>query len=97
MKSRFKIFRTYCWMFREWLGYRVKRSEGYNWTRCPICGHLTLTENFICPHCEWEYDNYFDDEGRSYVNGNLTIEEYKERWIKNQRSLKTKNGKLLRG
>jgi len=80
LKSRLKILRTYSWMFKEWISYKIRSYKGYNWTRCPVCGHWTLTQNYICPFCEWEYDDTLDENEESYVNGS-TIAEYRMRVI----------------
>ena len=64
----------------KWFWYGKIRRYGYKIVRCPVCNKLTVNENTICRHCGWEYDNYFDDKGRSYANGNLTIKEYREKW-----------------
>lgn len=79
-KSSLEIFRTYSWMFKEWIEHKLSKDEGYNWTKCPVCGHLTMTENYICPFCEWEYDDVVDENEESYINGS-TIVEYRMRVI----------------
>lgn len=64
----------------KWLWYGKIRGYGYKIVRCPVCNHLMVNENSICPNCGWEYDTYFDDQKRSFANGNLTVEEYRTRW-----------------
>lgn len=39
---------------RETIEYK---ELGYQIIQCPICGHETLDNHFICPHCNWEYDD----------------------------------------
>lgn len=80
MKSRFEIIRRYSWMFRKWAYHKLRREIGYDLIKCPVCGHLTMTQNYICPFCEWEYDDTIDENEESYVNGS-TISEYRMRVV----------------
>ena len=51
--------------------------------KCPVCGHYTLDEYYICPYCKWEYDPFVENEDdKSYPNGNLSIKEYRKVEIK---------------
>ena len=79
-KTRFEIFRIYSWMTKEWIEHKIHRDEGYRWVECPVCGHLTMTENHICPFCEWEYDDTINENEESYVNGS-TISQYRVKVI----------------
>lgn len=67
-------------MIKKWLYHKVRREKGYNWIKCPVCGHLTMNENCICPYCHWEYDDTVDENEESYVNGS-TIREYRMRVV----------------
>lgn len=51
---------------------------GYKVVRCPICRKETLDNHFICPTCNWEYDDSVvnNDSYYSAVNG-YSIKEYK--------------------
>jgi rubredoxin len=49
--------------------------------RCPVCGWLGCDSYYICPNCEWEYDEshlFFPDED-SASNG-MSFNEYKQRY-----------------
>lgn len=51
---------------------------GYNIICCPICRHETLDNHFICPTCNWEYDESVVDNDSSYSEANgYSINEYK--------------------
>lgn len=52
------------------------KEYGYNIVRCPICGHQTLDNYWICEHCGWEYDGNILDEQYSSVNKS-TVKEYR--------------------
>ena len=47
----------------------------YKVVKCPVCGKLTLNNNYICSNCKWEYDGTVGNE-YSFCNDS-TIEEYK--------------------
>lgn len=55
------------------------KKYNYNIVTCPICGHETLDNYWICEHCDWEYDGTTSDEQYSAVN-NSTVGEYKEQY-----------------
>lgn len=80
IKNRLRIIRDYEWMIRYWLIDRLKGYHSYYWVKCPVCGHLTQTENHICPFCSWEYDDTLNENEESYVNGS-TIKNYRMRVI----------------
>lgn len=46
---------------------------------CPICGHKTYNNFWICDHCNWEYDG--TTEGYSAAN-DAYLEEYKDDYLK---------------
>lgn len=48
--------------------------------RCPVCGHKTLDNHWICPNCNWEYDGFPEDH-YSAANG-ATLAEYRRRFYK---------------
>ena len=51
---------------------------GYKIVRCPICRHETLDNHFICPTCNWEYDESVVDNDSFYSESNgYSINEYK--------------------
>lgn len=52
-------------------------KAGYRIVICPVCGNETFDNFFICPHCDWEYDDMMVDEYSSANNS--TINEYKKR------------------
>lgn len=62
---------------RETIEYK---EYGYNIVTCPICGHETLDNYWICEHCGWEYDNTCCKDDYSIVN-QCTIEEYQNRHV----------------
>ena len=49
---------------------------GFKTVLCPICGHLTLDNHYICQYCKWEYDGAMRDSDYSSANG-CTVGEYK--------------------
>lgn len=66
--------------------FKYSKDERAKFRRCPVCGHWTLNQNFICPYCHWEDDGYYDvnDYNKpSYPNGNMNVFEYRE-YIKNK-------------
>lgn len=51
---------------------------GYKVIRCPICRKETLDNHFICPTCNWEYDESVVDNESFYSEANgYSIKEYK--------------------
>lgn len=52
-------------------------KAGYRIIICPVCGNETFDNFFICPHCDWEYDDMMVDDYSSANNG--TINDYKKR------------------
>ena len=51
---------------------------GYKIIRCPVCGNETLDNHFICPTCNWEYDESVVDNDSFYSEANgYTMNEYK--------------------
>ena len=39
------------------LAYWFTKGHSYKkWVKCPVCGHWTLNDYWICPHCKWEMD-----------------------------------------
>ena len=63
---------------RETIEYK---EFGFNVVKCPICGEETLDNNFICPHCEWEYDGTIDENVVS-ISNQSTIKEFRESFFK---------------
>ena len=53
------------------------KEFGFKVVVCPICGHETLNQYYICPHCNWEYDGTLLNEEYSVANSS-TIEDYKK-------------------
>lgn len=74
--------------------FRYKKDERAKIVKCPVCGHLTLNQSFICNHCHWEYESEYEDKSKysqpSYSNGNLNIYEYREN-AKKQYGIKIRN------
>lgn len=54
------------------------KEQGYQIVTCPVCGHVTLDNYYVCPYCCWEYDGTVDENIKSLNNGRLTIREYRE-------------------
>ena len=52
----------------------------YTVIRCPVCYNKTLNNSYICCHCGWEHDDFFEGD-YSYANGS-TLEEYREAYNK---------------
>ena len=55
--------------------------------RCPVCGHRTLSCRAcfeICTECGWEDEGFYgDDEEPVFgANGDYTIRQYRERYLK---------------
>ena len=55
--------------------------------RCPVCGQRTLPERgrfFICGECGWEDEGMDDDDAEPAFgpNGDYTIREYREEYLK---------------
>ena len=64
--------------------FRYKKDTRAKIIRCPVCGYITLNQNYICPNCKWEEDGHtkVEDYSRpSYPNGNLNVYEYRQ-WCK---------------
>lgn len=58
------------------------KSGRYDIVKCPICGHTTLDNHFICYRCQWEYDDSLvDDVDYSFCN-HSSIKDYKKSKIK---------------
>ena len=51
---------------------------GYKIIRCPVCGKETLDNHFICPTCNWEYDDEVEFKtGDEYSTANdCTLNEH---------------------
>jgi rubredoxin len=58
---------------------------------CPVCGHKTLDNYYICKKCGWEYDS-LPPWHYSAANG-ATLEEYRLRYVGNS----DKNGGCYEG
>lgn len=67
---------------RDWV-----RMECYHVQRCPVCGHRTLDNYWICPHCDWEAEGNLGEEEPSDANGDLTAAQYRRAWDKAGRPL----------
>ena len=52
------------------------KEYGFNIVKCPVCGHDTLDNFWICEHCGWEYDGTKSEDEFSEANDG-TIKEYK--------------------
>lgn len=58
--------------------------------RCPVCGHRTLPyRNYylVCDECGWEDEGIDDeDEGSGGANGDCTIRQYREKYLKSKQA-----------
>lgn len=52
-------------------------DKGYKIITCPVCSNETFDDYFICPHCEWEYDNIVDENIYSTTNKS-TIKDFRK-------------------
>ena len=52
----------------------------YSVVLCPVCGHKTLDNYYICYVCDWEYDG-FSESHYSAANG-MALFEYRNEYIK---------------
>lgn len=72
--------------------------------RCPICGHYTLGQDWVCQHCGWQQDNLIENDDEYSYSNYCSINEFKliynrvgknkpfnEYWEKILRSDDTKN------
>ncbi len=54
----------------------------YSLVMCPVCGHLTLDNYYVCDTCGWEYDG---SKGNEYSSANGTsAEAYRKRMEKSE-------------
>lgn len=53
-------------------------SAGYRITVCPVCQNETFDNYFVCPTCEWEYDDSSEDH-YSACNGE-SLKDYRGRY-----------------
>ena len=67
---------------RDWV-----RMECYHVQRCPVCGHRTLDNYWICPCCGWEAEENLAADEPSDANGDMTVAEYRRAWDKAGRPL----------
>lgn len=60
------------------------KDYGFKIVECPICGELTLDNNYICSNCGWEYDNAPLNEDY-YSNANKsTIKDFRTDFLSKQ-------------
>lgn len=45
-------------------------DSGYHLVKCPVCGNETFDNWAICPHCNWEHDEFLH---RGYSCANATF------------------------
>lgn len=63
------------------LKYAIKLCNWYpvekDNLKCPICGHYTLGQDWICQHCGWQQDNLIENDDEYSDSNCCSINEYK--------------------
>lgn len=62
------------------IGLEIKKDKKqyphiFKYVDCPICGHKTLDNFYVCPYCDWCYDEGF------YNENPCSKEEYKNKYF----------------